>query len=294
MRVLLLLLVGVLQGASHSSAGDAPFDKVPKDAEVHVVAVRAPHLQGVSEKEILDWHELALQLTADTQHAIQVRKCCSLRIGKDVADELQKMNAGLRSREGAQAGLTARFAMDLSFGISKPNFYDTTAFAGVKLPKAVQELVELGDKRTTFQTQRMNRDLLHVLFPKCIAPTPRDFQTARVTVKAGKPVVLVLTSYQQCQWVVEVEKGATVSGVFLFGSHAQAVKGTDAPVYYGALLSPDGKLSGHTHLNFFSEKAPEYESAKQFVKDKTGCDVASFQKATEAKAEPFVVKPVAK
>lgn len=154
--------------------------------------------------------------------------------------------------------------------------------------------MELGDKRTTFQTQRMNRDLLHVLFPECISPTPRDFQTARVTVKAGKPVVLVLTSYQQCQWVVEVEKGATVAGVFLFGYHAQAVKGTDAPVYYGALQSPDGKQSGHTNLTFSSEDANEYKQVKQIVKDKTGCDVTSFQKATEAKAEPFVVKPGAK
>lgn len=122
---------------ANTPATDTPFDKVPKDAEAHVIAVRAPYLKGVSEKEILDWHELALQLSADTQHAIQVRKHCDPNTKAAVAGELQKMNTGLRSREGAQAGLTSRFTLDLSGAISKQNFYDVNAFGGVKLPKAV-------------------------------------------------------------------------------------------------------------------------------------------------------------
>jgi hypothetical protein len=64
------------------------------------------------------------------------------------------------------------------------------------------------------------------------------------------------------------------------------VSGTDAPVYYGALQNPDGTFSGAKSLNFFSEDAAEFKSVKEIVKDKTGCDVVSFQKA--------VVKPVTK
>jgi hypothetical protein len=178
--------------------------------------------------------------------------------------------------------------------ISKPKFDDAKAFADVKLPKAVKELVELGDKRTLFQTQRLNRELLDVLFPDCIAATPRDFQTTSVTVRAGKPVVLVLTSYQQCRWSVTVERGAKVAAVFLFGNSAQELEGTEAPVDYGAWELPNGKESGRENLWFGTEDAPQYKQVKQLVKDKTGCEVASFQKAHTAPKEPFVVKPGAK
>jgi hypothetical protein len=143
--------------------------------------------------------------------------------------------------------------------ISKPKFDDAKAFADVKLPKAVKELVELGDKRTLFQTQRLNRELLDVLFPDCIAATPRDFQTTSVTVRAGKPVVLVLTSYQQCRWSVTVERGAKVAAVFLFGNSAQELEGTEAPVDYGAWELPNGKEFGSENLWFGTEAAPQYK-----------------------------------
>lgn len=285
----LLALATTLVG----TAGDERFANVPKHAEVHVITVREPFNKGVSESDILDWHQFALQLCDDTPRARHVRKCCTDKFGDDLVRELQNTNLRVRKFEDQGIIVTRQLSFELYVAISKPNLYDAKAFAGVKLPKAVQELVDMGDKRTTFQTHRMNRDLLNVLYPECISPTPRDFQTARVTVKPGKPVVLVLCSHHQCHWIVNAEKGATVAGVFLFGG-AQDVVGTDAPTHYGAVIHPNGKQTGHGNLWFGNEDAPQYAKVKRLVKDATGCDVASFQKAYSAPESPFVVKPGAK
>jgi hypothetical protein len=104
----------------------------------------------------------------------------------------------------------------------------------------------------------------------------------------------VLTSYQQCRWSVTVERGAKVAAVFLFGNSAQELEGTEAPVDYGAWELPNGKESGSENLWFGTEAAPQYKQVKQLVKDQTGCEVVSFQKAHTAPKEPFVVKPGAK
>lgn len=250
MRAVHLSLLTLAFACTSASADDNPFAKVPKDAEVHVVTIREPFYKCVTKSEILDWQKLATNLCADSPLARHLRKCGSGDIGENLADELQQLNLGLQERKAAETILRARLSAETYLMISRPKFYDAKAFADVKLPKAVKELVELGDKRTLFQTKRLNRELLDVLFPDCIAATPRDFQTTSATVKAGKPVVLVLCSYQQCRWSVTVEKGATVAAVFLFGNSAQELEGTEAPVYYGAWELPNGMASGRENLWF--------------------------------------------
>lgn len=78
----LLALATALVG----TAGDERFANVPKDAEVHVITVREPLNKGVAESEILDWHQLALQLCDDSPRAEYIRKHC----GPDVRCSCQR------------------------------------------------------------------------------------------------------------------------------------------------------------------------------------------------------------
>ena len=136
-----------------------------------------------------------------------------------------------------------KFAVWVGLGeiLDRPDFYDETAFKGVALSKERKEL--LAAKRTPAQTIWMNRALLSTAFPDTIAPPPpaADYHVTRVKVKAGQDVVLVLSSYDPCRWVVEVEKGGRVAGIVLSGHHPQEVVGVEVPVIYRAFYGPDGK-----------------------------------------------------
>jgi hypothetical protein len=192
--------------------------------------------------------------------------------------------------------VTFRLSVDLSQAIQDKVFYDKDVFAKVELTKSLKELVALGDKRTVFQTERMNREILSLLFSDFLAETPTDYHTVHVTVKAGKPVVLVFSAYHQTRWNVTVEKGATVAGVVLFGNFAQELTGTDAPVSYRAGILPNGKRGPTAGFSASKEEKdePSYRRMKAEVKEITGKEFTSFQGKYQSSVEPFVVRPGAK
>lgn len=295
----LLTLVGSLT----LSQPDAPaptqgvtFGPVPADAEVHYVAVSEPLSSGLTSKDITDWLGLVKALRAKDGPAAHIRKHLPKAADELLADEVAMGRMGERCPNQVRDVVRGRLARALGQGVRRNVFYDKDVFAKVKLTKSLNELVALGDKRTVFQTERMNRELLSLVFADYITATPADYHTVRVTVKAGKSVVLVTSASNQTRWVVTVEKGATLAGVIQFGNGAQELTGTDAPIAYRAGIYPDGTKGPVNGFNAYKqdEDEPSYRRIKAEVEEHTGKGFTSFQGQYQSGTEPFVVKPSAK
>lgn len=299
MRVTVLASFFVFVSTAITSSADPEpkkFENLPTDAEIHLVAVSEPLFPGLSEEEVTNGLGLVKQLREKEGEATHIRKLLW-----KVADEVltDEVAAGrIEDWPVARVNRFVKHRLSVAFSqtLRTKSLFDKDAFAKAELPPAVAELVKLGDKRTTFQTQRLNRELLTLVFPNCIAQVPDDFQTVYVTVKPGKPVVLVTSSSYQARWKVTVEKGATVAGVIQFGNTAQEVVGVDAPIIYRAAVRPDGTKGPTNGFNAFKQddNEPSYKRIKAEVKEYTGQDFTSFQGKYQATKEPFVVKPGAK
>lgn len=289
-----IILIGVCSTMAFSAAPELPtLDGLPSDVEVHAVATYEPEFSGLSHKEITDWQGLVKVLRTKDNPAARIRKLLPKLADEALTEDVEMGRVGdLKNLATLRAVVEHRLSVTIGQAMQKEVFYDADAFAKVELPKSVKELVALGDKRTTFQTQRMNRDLLALACPKCVAPTPDDFQTVRVTVKPGKPVVLVTSSYSQCRWVVTVEKGAKVVGVVQIGNFAQDVTGTDAPVVYAAGRLPNGKKGPTSGFSAHEENdGIDFNRVKATVKQITGKEFTTFQGKYQSGKDPFVVTP---
>lgn len=295
MRVTLCAIL-IVFGPHASHAADPPLPKLenlPADAEVHAVAVSEPVFAALSYKEITDWQGLVKALRAKDGPAAYISKLLPESAHEVLTEDVEKGKIDDPKRLPIlRRKVELRLSTGLTQALQDHVFYDADAFAKVELPKSVKELVALGDKRTTFQTERMNRELLVLACPKCIAPTPADFQTVRVTVKPGKPVVLVTSSYSQCRWVVTVEKGANVVGVVQIGNFAQEVTGTDASVVYAAGRRPNGEKGPTIGFNAHVENdGLDFKRVKATVKQITDREFTKFQGKYQSEKEPFVVTP---
>lgn len=298
MRAPLCAALLALVAAGHTRAAEpkwATFADLPVDAEVHAVTISEPFFRGVSPEEISDWQGLVKALRAKGGPGAHVRKLLPEDAEEQVVNEQAEMGK-LDGVDPIGVPPAARLALSrlLDEATRTGSFYDEKALAGVELSKAAKELVALGGKRTVYQNELLNREVLAAAFGACVAPTPADFHTARVTVKPGKPVVLVLSCGCQCRWEVNVEKGATVAGVVLFGSGAQELTGTDAPVIYASKMLPNGKPSPAPAASARKQTGREYEQLAAGVKAMTGRDFTTFQGQYKAGDQPFVVKPGAK
>jgi hypothetical protein len=268
------------------------FEKLPDDVEVHAVTIAQPLHSGLSREEITDYRGLVKALRAKEGLGAHIRKL--LPSAEKVLTAEAEMGLGVAGdapdARAAEREVTWLLARDLGQTLRMKALYDREVFAKVELPKSVKELIDLGDKRTTFQTESLNRDLLALAFPKHIPPTPDGFQTASVTVKPGKPTVLVLMSSRQCQWKVNLEKGAKVVGVILCGG-AQDVTGVDAPVLNRATTLSNGKRSPVGVGTAHEQQGLDYERVSKAVKEMTGRDFATFHAVKEPTLVPIPVPP---
>jgi hypothetical protein len=113
-------------------------------------------------------------------------------------------------------------------------------------------------------------------------------------VKAGAPVILFLSAYNQTHWKLTVEKGASLKKVTLLGSSAMELSGTDAPMEYLAATWPDGKRTGNPGFNATKMGTIEYDRLVSLVKEQTGKELTNFHGQYESRKEPFVITPTAK
>lgn len=301
MRVLLLSFLLLLTGFGDARADGwrlTRFDQLPADAEVHAVTISAPLSQGVSYDEITDWQALVRALRAKDGPGTHIRRRLPEGAEADIVNERAEMGR-INDSEGLEPDTVsllarARLSRVLNAALETTTFYDRDVFAGVELSKRAKELVALGHKRTVYQNELLNRELLAATFPKCVAPAPLDYHITRVKVKPGKPVVLVLSCSVQCRWEVTVEKGATVAGVVLFGNAAQELAGVDAPVVYDAKQLRDGREVETVGSHATKREGKCYELMCAAVRNMTGRDFTDFQGHSKGTKEPFVVTPSAK
>ena len=115
---------------------------------------------------------------------------------------------------------------------------------------------------------------------------PTGTVTVKVNRPATRPVVLVLTSYEPVQWKIDAPKGAVLR-VITSGYHKQQVSGLDKDVPVASSSYDDGD---NDYFYAYAQAAPpvarpeeqqeikeKYERLQKIVKDRTKCEIKSFQ-----------------
>lgn len=281
---------------------------VAQNAEVHAVGVGGPLIAKLRQEDVKDLSGLV--------DALRRRKGPAARVWELLPEKIQKILAAddimqrvydfegipLVGRPPAPEVLTLKGGLPFEFTkiLDRADFYAEEAFKGVDLDKEAKDLLALGEKRTAYQTARLNWLLLRAAFPTSIREIPPTFRTVRVKVAKGKDVVLVLSSYLGCRWEVEVEKGGKVVGVLLCGSDPQEVAGVDdVPLVYRAYYGPDGKRvirPGYKSFGGYDGKSDNWKKFVEGVKEVAGKEFDTFQGGERPgpKDEPYVIRPAAK
>jgi hypothetical protein len=251
----------------------------------------------LTAKDVKDWSRLVVALRkregpGSRVHATLPEEAQKLVADDDLLATLANPPLGVPTPK-RETVLKAALTDTLNKTLDRPDFYNEEAFKGIALDKSFKEMIDLGAKRTVHQTARMNWDLLAAAFPKSIPPLPPGFRTVRVEVQEGESVVLVLSSYGNCRWEVDVKRGGKVTGVLLCGSEAQEVAGVgDAPVVYRCYYSPEGEeLPTAKHFYGFDPKEKTWKAFVEGVKEITGKDFATFQGGPRSKSETFIIRP---
>lgn len=95
---------------------------------------------------------------------------------------------------------------------------------------------------------------------------PRQAGTVRVMVKAGKPVILVLTAYEPVNWIIQAEPGATIAAVLHGGYHQGNVYGADTARQH---------YMGRIHT--YRRGGSEFSELDREVRSLTGKGIGRFQ-----------------
>lgn len=269
--------------------------KAAKDAEVHGIGISCSDAHGFGSSDVTNWPKFAELLRRKEGPAGRIWELLPKKVQDQVSDDKAVAGLGVRNLPPE----ARRLMSDVEDGIRKmlvrPDFYTEKAFKDVPLDKNLKDTIALGEKRTHLQTLRLNRVLLATAFPDHIAPVPVNYHLVPVLVKAGKPVILVLTSYKACHWQVELEEGAEVVGIILGGTEPQEVAGVKAPVVYRAGRAPDWKdRKGDVIWTCHNANDKSFAQLEAGVKKITGKTFTDFQGKNTAPKDGFVVKPSAK
>ena len=306
MRVSLITILGAcaaLVGSPMPSPPDAPaptkgvtFGPVPADAEVHYVAVYQPLSSGLTSEDVTDWLGLVKALRAKDGPAAYVRKQLPEAADELLTDEAAMGRMGGRCPNQVRDVVRGRLARALGQGVRRSTFYDKDVFAKVKLTKNLNALVALGDKRTVFQTEHMNRELLSLVFADYIAETPADYHTVRVCADQLLRAVAELDHARERRPLLGGDHPPCLITRGGHQHHRFAGLHGHAPIAYRAGIYPDGTKGPVNGFNAYKqdEKEPSYRRIKAEVEEHTGKGFASFQGQYQSGTEPFVVTPGAK
>lgn len=309
MRLLILLGAIFFIVASQSLAGDkedvAALAKVSKDAEVHTVAVYEPKKEEIGPDDIVAWKKLfdAL-LDAKNAQAQAVRAHLSKRGEKFLGQKELIEEVIARPRERTSDGVELRDEIlgMIRRALEDPTFWDAPAFAKVPRSPLAKQLIALGEKRSQWQTARLNWEFISAALPGALAEFPTDYRTVRVRVRSDKDIVLVLSGHRPTRWDVEVTPGSRVVGIISCGYWAQHIEVYEnpvktPPVVHRTYYNPNGTRRNYERgLEEFGtdqQKSPEFAAFVKGVKNLTGKEFASFQGGyrPKPKEEPFLVPP---
>jgi hypothetical protein len=313
MRLLMsLAITGILAPLLSAKAPPAPPEdllsvelirKAAGSAEIHGIGIGDPVVHGFNFPDVTDWPKFVELLRKREGPAGRIWELLPKGARDQVADDkvVAEVVAQLGRKDRfvelspAVRGLRNEVAGEIRKMIERPDFYTEKAFKDVPLDKNLKDMVALGDKRTYIQTLRMNRELMATAFPNVVSPVPANYHTVSVVVKAGKPVVLVLTSDLPCQWQVSVEEGGQVIGLILGGSSPQEVFGVKPPILYRAGRDAHAKVRAGDVIGTSRDRNDKsFIRLEGGVKKITGKSFTDFQACRETPKEGFVVKPSTK
>ena len=211
-----------------------------KRSTVHAVGVSSPARCSIDPEEIgPKWVRLA-EMLRDRKGAVAAVWRGLFEPAQEVLSK-ENVVADLSGEDLSKSVLiTAAVCAGLNRTLSKPDLFAEADLKELAVDKDMMKLVRAGEARGQVQTLRLNRALLSLATGGLIPEITDDFQTVKVRVRAGNPVVLALSSSSPCRWVVTVDKGGEVAGVLLCGNGTQELVGVTAPTAYRARYDPRG------------------------------------------------------
>ncbi|VTR94830.1 unnamed protein product [Gemmata massiliana] len=268
------------------------IDKAAKTAEIHGVGISRPNKISFGETDVTDWPQFVQLLQDNKGPASRVMQF----LAKDRRELVENKNVAVQIAAKKPTpefrGLTSDISHDIYKMMARPDLFSENDLKDVSLTKDLKDAIALGEKRTHIQTLCLNRSLLAAAFPNQVAPIPAHYYLTTVRVKAGKPVILVLTSYESCRWLIEVEEGGEVAAVILGGGAPQEVDGTNAPVLYRSGVDPyykrrvDGVIGPSWEI-----KSKSYTQLETGVTAILGKSFTDFQGQRTPPQGGFTVKP---
>ncbi len=298
MSVLLAIILAIPTGVEPVCVTDADTEqavrKAAERAEVHGIGLYGPMAYRL--EDVRNWPALVAEIRTKKGPGGRVWSLLGDDTRKWLEDE--KLVNALGDPTKPVNSIKGAVASDLRKIINDPNFYRKEEFKGIALTKEMNEAIELGNKRTAYQTAKLNWALIDLAFPGCFPAIPDRFRTVRVQVVGGSDVVLVLSSYERCRWEITLREGARVTGVVLCGYHAQEIVGVDAPTLYRAYHGPDGVSVAHLEdfVYGYNKQHEAFPGFLKAVKSITGKVFTKLECANRPKAgdEPFTIHPKAK
>ncbi len=265
-------------------AKDRPV--LPPDVEVHGVGLYQPRWDGFSLREVIDWKTFAEVLRESTK----TKKGLAWRIWSRLPEEARSVlqdadksaAVGKRSLQ-INSDLFKEILKDrrtVSDGfllvLNDKTFYSPKEIEGLETSKQVQELFLKGPLRTKLDTRLMNRLVLKTVCPKVFRTEPDDPSEVVVEVKTNKPIVLVLTAYHSCNWVVKPGLDAKIAWVIVSGYYQQQVSGVTCPVATVGRYEKSGDYFAGS-LSVHDKSSKDFDSYQKKIRELTSHEISSFQ-----------------
>ncbi|AMV25378.1 hypothetical protein VT84_13335 [Gemmata sp. SH-PL17] len=271
------------------------IDKAAKTAEIYGIGIYRPDRIDFEDVDVTNWPQFVQLLQDNKGPATRVMQF----LAKDRRELVENKNvvAQIAAKKPTPEfrGLTSDISHDICKMMMRPDLFSENDLNDVSLTKDLKDAIALGEKRTHIQTLCLNRSLLAAAFPNQVAPIPAHYYLTTVRVKAGKSVILVLTSYESCRWLIEVEEGGEVAAVILGGGAPQEVGGVSAPVLYLVANDPYKKPRAGDRIGIaYDVNSKEYAVQEEKIKSITGKPFTNFQGQNTAPQGGFIVKPNAK
>jgi hypothetical protein len=293
----MLLSAACAATARAQSPGATPPD-IPSDAELHVVGLSSPKGFSYTLDEVTDWASLAAKLKDAGEKKLQG---AALHIwerfspqSRDILGNPQKASLlGKIGNIGAvdfSAVQRDRRSIRPEFQklIEDPGFYVPEPFAGYEFNEETKALIQKGNDRSGLDTALLNRLLLRAVFPKEMRAEPVDPNAVEVNVSGGRPMVLVLTAYGSCNWIIRPAKDTKILWVVVSACYPQQVKGVDCTV---TTLGKKKSKEGYFHDTVYAHEkdSPEYRKLEPILVKLTGLKIATFQGIAHPD-KPFTVR----
>lgn len=282
-------------GSADPEKASVVLRRLAVGAEVHAVGINEPTNRGLTKADVCDWTTLLTRLSAKNPAAEWLQgKLGEIAEGYFKDPEVVRFLGNTADPKLPEIAVGRNSILrDLEELLDRRDLHTEPAFRGLQLDKETKTLIAKGGDRSLLDTRRLNRLLLAAALPGGLNSPPDDTDTVRVRVKAGRPIILVLTAYYTCRWKVTLDGGAIVRACILSGGGWQQVEGLGCPVFTFTGCDKTGarhrKNCGFYAYEKDSQKYWEMElEVRRYL---TGKTITHFTGLYRPDSNPIVVDP---